>query len=184
VVVVTIGLVVACSDSNRADDRAQTSDTTTSDRDAGPSGDDSDREEAVIGAYEEASRARTEAMAPPAPDPDDRGLAETHTGPMLEQAREVARGLRAMGRAIRYPEDSQRRLEVESVDFRDDDVAVLRICAVDDGERIVVETGQVLAGGVFTARITAAMQFVEGRWKLAETQIGDQQRGVTGCAAD
>lgn len=177
-------LMVACSDDNRADDRAERSDTTEPERETSQSTGDPDQDEAVISAYEEAFQARVEVLAPPRPDPDDPQLAETHTGPMLEQIREVALGLQVQGRAIRYPEDSQHQLEVESVAFRGEDIAILDVCAVDDGERIVVATGEVLAGGVFTGRITAAMQYVDGRWKLAETQQGEQQRGVTGCALD
>lgn len=182
IVAAALALLVSCSESNRADDERTPESEAEEDDGSGAAGDT--EEEAVEAAYEEASQARIEALAPPTPDPDDPALAETHTGPMLEQVREVATGMRAERLAIRYPDDSERRVEVESVEFEDDDVAILELCIVDDGERVDLETGEVLAGGVFSGRVTAAMQRVDGRWKLAEREQGEQQEGTGACATE
>lgn len=182
VVAVALALVVAvsCSDSNRADDEREP-EPETEENDGSAAADD---EQVVEAAYRDAAEARAEALAPPTPNPDHPALAETHTGPMLDQAREVATGLRAEGLAVRYPEDSELRIDVESVEFHGEDVAILDLCIVDDGERVDMDTGEVLAGGVFSGRVLATMERVDGRWKLAERELGEQQEGAGACAAD
>ena len=140
----------------------------------------------MIAAYEAADEAASAALAPPTPDPEHPDLLATHTGPMLEQRQTVARGLAADGRAIRLPESSRYRVEVESVEFDPDDpeVAFLTTCAVDDGERFVVETGEVIAEGLYTIAFTEAMQRVDGTWKLAERREENRWEGEAGCAVD
>jgi hypothetical protein len=144
-------------------------------------------EAAVREARQAADQAWIDSTAPPAPDPDAPAIAETHVGPMLEQLVETARGLERNGWAIRYPENSQYEVDISSIRFSDDDgqpVAFLEVCTVDDGERIVVDTGEVLAGGVRTIHATEAMRKVDGVWKLAERREDDYQEGVAECAGE
>lgn len=135
----------------------------------------------VSSAYESASRAFIDAAA--IPDPEFPEIAATHTGPMLEQRRDVLRALQKDGRAIRYPQPTQYRIEVEDADI-DGDVATLTVCVVDDGERIEVATGRVIASGVGTVKWTAALRRSEGAWLLAERREEARWDGVAGCAAD
>jgi hypothetical protein len=133
----------------------------------------------VRAAYEAASRAFIDAAA--IPDPSFPAIAATHTGPMLEQRRDTLRALQLDHRIIRYPQPSQYRIEIESVDI-DGDVARLVVCVVDDGERVDKDTGQVIASGVGTIHGTAAMRRVEGTWRLAERREDQRWDGVAGCA--
>lgn len=137
----------------------------------------------IEAAYVASSRAFIDAAA--IPDPNFPALAATHTGPMFEQRRGVLFGLQADGRVVRYPPNSQYRIEVddESIEL-DGDVARLEVCVVDDGERVVVATGEVVAHGLFTVQARAAMQRVDGVWKLAERVQEAEWEGVAGCAAD
>lgn len=137
----------------------------------------------VEAAYTASSRAFIDAAA--IPDPDFPTLSATHTGPMLEQRRNVLRALRADGRIIRYPPNSQYRIEIDGETFElDGEVARFEICGVDDGERVVVATGEVVGGGVVTVRARVAMQKVDGSWRLAERQQLAEWEGVAGCALE
>lgn len=134
-------------------------------------------------AYEASSRAFIDAAA--IPDPNLPALAATHTGPMHEQRRGVLLALQADGRVIRYPENSQYRVEIDEDSFEvDGDVARFEICGVDDGERVVAATGEVVAGGVVTVEARVAMQRVDGVWRLAERQQLAEWEGVAGCAVE
>jgi len=137
-------------------------------------------EAAARSAYEAASRAFIDAAA--VPDPNFPALAATHTGPMLVQRRDVLLGLKADGRAIRYPQPSVYRIVIKSVEINGD-VARLEVCGVDDGQRVVVASGQVLADGVLTVLARAAMRKVDGAWRLAERVKVQEWEGVAGCAA-
>jgi len=133
--------------------------------------------------YEASSRAFIDAAA--IPDPNLPALAATHTGPMYEQRRGVLLALQADGRVIRYPENSQYRVEIDEDSFEvDGDVARFEICGVDDGERVVAATGEVVAGGVVTVEARVAMQRVDGVWKLAERQQLAEWEGVAGCTVE
>ena len=135
----------------------------------------------VKAAYEASSRAFIEAAG--IPDPNFPALAATHTGPMLDQRRGVLSALKADGRVVRYPTPSQYRIDVESVEI-EGDLATLEVCIIDDGERVVVATGEVVAGGLGTAKARAAMRRIGGLWKLAERVQEAEWEGVAGCAAD
>jgi hypothetical protein len=137
-----------------------------------------DSEAAVRAAYDAANRAFIDAAA--VPDPERPELAATHTGPMLKQTQDVLRALKSEGRAIRYPAESKYRVTVEDV-VVEGDVARLRFCAVDDGERVVVATGEVVSAGVITARGRAALQLVDGSWRLAEQDFDSREDGEVGC---
>lgn len=131
--------------------------------------------------YEAASEAFIQAAA--IPDPDFPRLAETHTGPMLEQRRETLLALQADGRVIRYPTPSQYSIEVEDIDV-EGDVARLVACVVDDGERVESATGNVVASGVGTVEWRVAMRRVDGEWRLAERLENARWDGVAGCAVE
>ena len=167
------GGAVASDSTTTSTTRRSTTTTTTDPADA--------IEAEVAAAYEAASRAFIDAAA--IPDPDFPAFVATHAGPMLEQRRGVLTGLRADGRVIRYPPNSQYRIEVQDIEI-DGDVARLDVCVVDDGERVVVSTGEVVAGGVGTVQARAAMQLVDGEWRLAERTQEAEWEGVAGCAVE
>jgi hypothetical protein len=183
-VVVLATLMAGCGEDDGDRDGATGTTSTVSPRSTATRDPEAAERQQVIDAYLAAEAAAIAASAPPAPNPDHPDLVATHTGPMLEQRQEVFGGLRAIGRAIRYPPDSKYREDVESVEFEGEDVAILKVCAVDDGERIVVETGEVIASGVATGELTAAMQRLDGVWKLAERREDREWEGEAGCAVD
>ena len=185
--VVGLATVSACSgdddDAAAGDEQATTtapeSTTTTVDPTAA-------KEAAVKEARQAADDVWKDATAPPDPNPDDPAIAAHYVGPMFDRLTETIRGLRANGWAIRYPENSQSWLEVQSIRFGEDDgqeVAFIEVCGVDDGERFDMASGDVLEGGVRTLQLTEAMRKVDGEWKLAERQPNSYQEGVVGCAA-
>lgn len=133
----------------------------------------------VEAAYRASSRAFIDAAA--IPDPNFEALAATHVGPMFDQRRGVLRALQADGRIVRYPPDSRYQIEVSEVAI-DADVATVDVCVIDDGERVVVATGEVIAGGLSTVEARAAMRRVDGVWKLAERVQKAEWEGVAGCA--
>ena len=189
--IVSLGLLfavvlAACSDDSGEAKGATTTTSTTVRSSTTSTAEDLEAAEGqvVVDALMAADDAAMAALAPPAPNPDLPALLDTHTGPMLKRRQEVAQGLRAQGRAVRYGPDSKFRVEVESVDFDGDDVAILSVCAVDDGERFVVETGEVIAGGLWTVQSTDAMRRVDGGWKLAERREDNRWKGEAGCAVD
>jgi hypothetical protein len=181
-------VVAGCGDDSAADDGSSTtteapSTAVTTELATDP---EDDERQAVIAAYQAADEAASAALAPPTPDPEHPDLVATHTGPMLKQRQMVAQGLAANGWAIRLPENSKYRVEVESVEFDpvDPDVAFLTTCAVDDGERFVVETGEIVADGLSTIEFTEAMRRVDGTWRLAERREENRWEGEAGCAVD
>lgn len=188
-VALAVGLTAlsACGgdDDDAADEDPSTTsapETTTTTADAAAA-----KEAAVREARQAADQAWIDSTAPPTPDPDAPVIAETHVGPMLDQLVETARGLERNGWAIRYPENSQYQFDIESVRFSEDDgqpVAFLEVCTVDDGERIVADTGEVLAGGLRTIHATEAMREVDGVWKLAERREDEPKEGVAECAGE
>lgn len=181
-------VVAGCGDDGAADDGSSaTTEAPSAAVNEEPAADSQDDErQAVIDAYQTADEAASTALGPPTPDPEHPDLVATHTGPMLEQRQMVAQGLAANGWAIRLPENSRYRVEVESVEFDPDDpdVAFLTTCAVDDGERFVVETGEIVADGLSTIEFTEAMRRVDGTWRLAERREENRWEGVAGCAVD
>ena len=174
--VLTLG---ACGGDGKNDDATPTTQrsTTTTSR-SSTSTTSAPDDSSVREAYEAASRAFIDAAA--IPDPDFAAIAATHSGPMLEQRREVLRALKADGRVVRYPPNSQYRIVIESVETNGD-VSRLRFCAVDDGQRIDIKTGEVVSEGVVTARGDAALRLEAGVWKLAEQKFDSRTEGAS-CA--
>jgi hypothetical protein len=137
-----------------------------------------DSEAAVRTAYDAANRAFIEAAA--IPDPELPALAATHVGPMLEQRQDVLRALKSDGRRIRYPSSSRFHIDVTEV-VTEGEVARIKFCGVDDGERVDTATGEVISTGIVTTRGRAALRLIEGAWKLAEQRFDSQEDGETGC---
>lgn len=139
---------------------------------------------AVVAAYKAAELAGIRAGM--IPDPNYPDLAETHTGPMLERARELYRGYQLRKVAYRYPDPPEKgfriTVDLETVEITGD-VAVLEACVVDEGERVSTETGAVIAGGTTTFLTQVAMKHERGVWKLAESKNLNEWEGEAGCAA-
>jgi hypothetical protein len=179
----------ACSDGNDRQASANESDdsnntTTTAETSTTLSAREQE-EQAVSQATQAAEQARADSSAA-TPNPDLPALADTHTGLMLDQWKNTTSVLRYNGFAIRVPPNSQSRTDVISVSFDDVEgrqVAIAEVCYVDDSERYVVATGQVLDSGVRTVQVTEAYEKVDGVWKLAERDEHDRWEGVAGCAA-
>ena len=155
---------------------SSSSSTTTSTTTSPPTTEGVDAE--VEAAYLAAGEAFIAAAA--VPDPNDPRLAATHVDPMLEQRRVVLLSLQADGRVIRYPPDSAYRVEVETVEV-DGAAARLTFCAVDDGQRVVVDTGEVIASGVAKVEGRAAMRLEDGVWRLAEQEFDTREPEVAEC---
>lgn len=171
----------ACGDDDTNDAAPPVESTTTTRRPTTTTTDSAEAHEAeVTAAYEASSRAFIDAAA--IPDPSFPALAETHTGPMLEQRQRVLRAFQANGQVMRYPDGSEYRIEVTDVDI-EGDVARLDVCIVDDGETVVASSGEVVAGGLGTVQVRAAMRLIDGTWRLAERVQEAEWEGIAGCAA-
>lgn len=182
-IALAVAAVGACSDDDGTATATESTTTSSSSRPTTTTTEVDDTvEREVAGAYEAASRAFIDAAA--VPDPNFAAFAATHTGPMYEQRRGVLLGLQAEGRVIRYPPNSQYRIEVdeESIEL-DGDIARFDVCVVDDGETVVASSGEVVAHGLFTVQVRAAMRRVDGTWRLAERLQNAEWEGVAGCAA-
>ena len=55
-------------------------------------------------------------------------------------------------------------------------------CATNDGVVYRVATGQVLDDGVVTRSVEATMRRVDGAWRLADSRVIQEWKGVAGCA--
>lgn len=191
-VVLVVALIVAAASCGGDDDEeaeATPRQTTTTERETTTTTLDpvEAEKQVVIAAYEAARQAHLDAAAPPNPDPNYPVLAETHTGYMLDYVIAGVTGLRNTGLAQRLPDNSQRRIEVDSVTFEDVEgqrVAYLEVCTVDDFEEVEMATGAVVTSGVRTVQSSDAMIFEGGVWKLAEQRLNTTMEGVAGCAVD
>jgi hypothetical protein len=138
-------------------------------------------EQEVLAAYLEATAAYDEASDPA--DPNYPALAETQTGPALEQAVNQLSAYQATGRVGRDPEGSisERRAEVVSVDGI---AAVIRDCTIDDGVVVIAATGEVVNDLVSTVLFEGHMVVEDGRWKLSSLLVDQEWEGVAGCAVE
>lgn len=150
-----------------------------------------DEEEAkldeVIDAHVAARAATCEALGPPTPDGDDPDLLATHMGPVLEVTQEVAEEFAEEGIAFHCPEDSSFDIEVLSFEFGEfegDETVWLELCVIDDSERVVVETGEVVGGGLTAVHSSDVMRRVDGKWRLAELRVNEQWEGEGECEID
>jgi hypothetical protein len=178
VLLVALAIVLAaCGDRGGSDTSTATTRRSTSTTNSTATSSTSLPDDASIRtAYEAANRAFIDAAA--IPDPDAPSIAATHTGEMLRQTRDILRALKADGRVIRYPPNSQYRIVIESLETSGD-VSRLHFCAVDDGQRVDAKTGQVISEGVVTARGEAALRFEGGAWKLAEQKFDSRTEGAS-----
>ena len=62
------------------------------------------------------------------------------------------------------------------------DSATVQDCATNDGIIYRVASGQVLDEGVVTRSVEATMLAVDGVWRLADTRVLQEWKGVAGCA--
>lgn len=136
----------------------------------------------ILDAYDHAIEVFIDVAAEP--NPDDPRLAATHVGPMLENRQLDMAALRDAGQAVRYADDTIYNVElIDGTMQVDGDIATFELCGTDDGQTVVVATGQIVAGGVGTTQMRVAMQRVDGTWRLAERVFDQQWAGVTGCAS-
>ena len=138
-------------------------------------------EQAVVDAYLTSWEAYHAASDPA--DPTSPALAETMTGPALEQAVESLEAFRITGRVGRFPEGSiaERHPEVVSLLGQE---ATVRDCRVDDSQIVIAATGEVVNDLVGTARYEASMVAEDGRWKVRSLTVVEEWEGVAGCALD
>lgn len=134
----------------------------------------------IIDRYKQFWEARFSAnQAPPNPDfPDLKNLA---TGEQLDQVVTETRERRDKGLAIRRPNPTvyERRVKLISTNG---DTAVVQDCVTNDGIVYRVATGEVIDKKIVTRNLSAAMERVQGEWKLAKTSVIQEWEGVAGCA--
>lgn len=135
----------------------------------------------VLDAYLAGWKAKRDSNDPP--NPDWPALAETHTGPALQQVVDNRRAFQITGRVGRYPEGSVAREQPEVVTVQEDQ-ATVRDCRVDDSQIVITSTGQVVNDLVGTALFEAAMVVEDGRWKVRSLKVIDEWDGVAGCALE
>jgi hypothetical protein len=140
-----------------------------------------DREQEVLAAYNESWEAYHAASDPA--DPTHPALAETSTGPALQQAVESLEAFRISGRVGRFPEGSIAERHPEVVSLLGEE-ATVRDCRVDDSQVVIAATGEVVNDLVGTTLYEASMVREDGRWKLHSLTILEEWDGVAGCALD
>jgi len=114
-------------------------------------------------------------------NPADPRLAQLATGKQLDNVVTETRQRLDQGLAIRRPEPSASKNRVKVVEVASDS-ARLQDCATNDGIVYRVATGQVLDDGVVTRSVEATMRRVDGTWRLADTRVVQEWKGVAGCA--
>lgn len=137
-------------------------------------------EQLIISRYEAFWDARAAANAAP-PDPDDPALRELATGQQLVTVIAETKDRRDQGLAIRAAKPSVSAMRVRVRSIRGD-VAVLQECSVDDGIVYRQTTGEVLNADVVTRSAEATMRQVDGVWRVENTRVLQQWKGVAGCA--
>ncbi len=103
-------------------------------------------------------------------------------GPALASAASEVNTWAGFGQQLRFPEPSQRSIEVLSVSVAAEE-ASLRACFVDDGQTVDVATG-----GVLDSQVTTTLEDVELRrnptgWVVIGRSQVDEARGVGTCGA-
>lgn len=134
----------------------------------------------VVARYREFWDVRFEANRNPV-DPNDPRLEQLATGKQLETVLTETRQRLDQGLAVRRPEPSESRNRVKVIEVTGD-TATLQDCATNDGIIYRVATGQVLDDSVVTRSVEATMRRVDGAWRLADTRVIQEWRGVSGCA--
>ncbi len=114
-------------------------------------------------------------------NPTDPRLAQFATGKQLDNVVTETRQRLDQGLALRRPEPSASKNRVKLIEVASD-TARLQDCATNDGIVYRVATGQVLDDGVVTRSVEATMRRVDGVWRLADTRVLQEWKGVVGCA--
>ncbi len=134
----------------------------------------------IVARYRQFWEVRFEANRNPV-NPADPRLVQLATGTQLDIVLTETRQRRDMGLAVRRPEPSLSKNRVKVVGLTGD-IARLQDCATNDGIVYRVATGEVLDDGVVTRNVEATMRRVDGLWRLAETRVLQEWKGVAGCA--
>lgn len=114
-------------------------------------------------------------------NPSDPRFAQFATGKQLDNVVTETRQRRDQGLAIRRPDSSVSRNRVKVLEVTSD-TARLQDCATNDGIVYRVATGQVVDDSVVTRSVEATMLKVDGAWRLADTRVLQEWKGVAGCA--
>lgn len=114
-------------------------------------------------------------------NPTDPRFAQLATGKQLDNVVTETRQRRDQGLAIRRPDPTLSRNRVKVLEVSND-TARLQDCATNDGIVYRVATGQVLDDSVVTRSVEATMVKVDGVWRLADTRVLQEWKGVAGCA--
>lgn len=134
----------------------------------------------VVARYKQFWEVRFEVSRNPV-NPNDPRLAQFATGKQLDNVVTETRQRLDQGLAVRRPEPSASKNRVKVIEIASD-TARLQDCATNDGIVYRVATGQVLDDGVVTRNVEATMRRVEGVWRLADTRVLQEWKGVSGCA--
>lgn len=117
------------------------------------------------------------------PDESLPALRQYATGEAYRTVFDAVQANRLGGRAIRLPEGSVSRRDVEVVSMSADR-ATVRDCSVDDAVVVGVDTGEVLDDDVVTRLSTGELVLEDGSWRVSTTRIEQTWEGVAGCAVE
>jgi len=134
----------------------------------------------IVSRYKQFCEVRFELNRTPV-NPADPRLAQFATGKQLDNVVTETRQRLNQGLAVRRPEPSASKNRVKVVQVVGD-TASLQDCATNDGVVYRVATGQVLDDGVVTRSVEATMRRVDGVWRLADSRVIQEWKGVAGCA--
>lgn len=134
----------------------------------------------IVARYKQFWEVRFEVNHTPV-NPADPRLAQFATGKQLDNVVMETRQRLDQGLALRRPEPSVSKNRVKVVQVAGD-TASLQDCSTNDGIVYRVATGQVLDDGVVTRSVEATMRRVDGVWRLADTRVLQEWKGVAGCA--
>lgn len=134
----------------------------------------------IVARYKQFWEVRFEVNRTPV-NPVDPRLAQFATGKQLDNVVTETRQRLNQGLAVRRPEPSASKNRVKVVQVAGD-TASLQDCATNDGIVYRVATGQVLDDGVVTRSVEATMRRVDGVWRLADSRVVQEWKGVAGCA--
>lgn len=134
----------------------------------------------IVGRYKQFWEVRFEANREPV-NPDDTRFIQYAADQQLENVLTETRQRLDQGLAIKRPNPSVYVRRVKLLDV-DGDKATLQDCVTNDGVIYRVATGEVVDDNVVTRSLVATMRLVDGTWKLAETRMVQEWKGVAGCA--
>ena len=137
-------------------------------------------EQEVIDRYVGFWNARFEANSG-VPNPDHPGLAEYATGAQLDNVIAETQDNLDEGLALQQ-RDAPAAIQKVTVVSIDGDTAVVQECYVDDALVVRRDTGAVVDDSITTQNIQGTLQRVDGRWRVAGTELLQESEGVSGCA--